>query len=112
MQMRKLLLASIFIISACSHLPDWLGAGNDDVPLPGERISVIDSGINLSPDAQTAAEPVVIGNASVNFDAYKTYEAGNPAAKRYIISAPPVIADGRIFIIDGIGTISAYKLEE
>ena len=104
------MLASAFMLStACSHLPDWLGAGEDDLPLPGERISVIDSSINLVADPALATETITAPDSKINFDSFKTYPVGEPAVDKYVLATSPAIADGKIFIIDGDGNVIAYK---
>lgn len=108
--MKKLLLASLVLLSACSSLPDWLGAGTDDAPLPGERIAVIDSSIKLSPDADTAAETVPVSDAKADLSAYKTYTLGEPASEKHVLINPPLIADGKLFAVDGLGNVMAFKL--
>ena len=110
--MRKLLLASTILLTACSSLPDWLGAGEDDQPLPGERISVIESSVNLIADPDLTAETVASVETSINLESFKTYPVGDAAPDKYVLTNSPLIAEGKLFIVDGSSTVRAYNLAD
>ena len=105
---KTLLITSLSLASACSSLPDWLGSA-DEAPLAGERISVIDSSINLKPDEDLAKEVIVTSDAKIDFTKHQTYNIGEAAVDGYVLANPPVIADGKLFAIDGLGTVRAVS---
>lgn len=101
----------------------------DKIPLPGQRISVLGLGTILQPDPKLAATPVTLPPATVNPDWPEP--GGNPAhamghlalparfaqawqtgigegsSDNTQVMAPPVVAGGRVFAMDGGVQVSA-----
>jgi outer membrane protein assembly factor BamB len=109
--MKKILPVLFVALSACSSLPDWTGAGDDKAPLPGERISVIDSGTNLQPDEKLASDTIPGNDAKISLENPILLDVGEAAPKNFVIANPPVIADEKIFVIDGLGSVNAFKTD-
>ncbi len=132
--MRTLLLiisSSLLItLSGCNYLPDWIGEKEDEKILPGERIALkrraelfepeipaAEGNIQLPPertndawnqplgssagvsDHLTLAQPLQIAASS---------KVGNGSDFNTVIIPAPVTEDGRIFVLDGKGTLSAH----
>jgi outer membrane protein assembly factor BamB len=119
------------LTAGCDSLPDWLGE-REDPPLPGERISVLSLDTSLEPDPRIAdlqvrlpppwrnvAWPQPGGVAS---NAMHHLELGDSLAAAWRISigagssgaqrlgASPVIADGKLFVMDAQTNVAAYDV--
>jgi outer membrane protein assembly factor BamB len=116
-------------LTACSG---WYGA-SEEPPLPGERVSVLLRDSKLSADPNIAGQTITLPAAAVNQD--WPQHGGSPAnrpqhpvgpkepslAWRVDIGestagfgqllARPVIADGKIFVMDAFGSISAFDVQ-
>ena len=99
------------------------------IPLPGQRISVLGLGAALQPDPKLAATPVTLPPAAANPDwpepgGYPAHALGRLAlpctlARAWLtgigagssdntqVMAPPVVAGGRVFAMDGGVQVSA-----
>jgi len=124
------LLFFLVVLSACQALPDWMGASEEDTPLPGERISVLEHTSNLQSDP--AIEKVKIrlpgvqnnnlwpnqNIAPISHPALKklsdksTFDVGSAAEEDYQITSTPVIANGLIYILDADGNVSARNVND
>lgn len=108
---------------------DWLGLNSKKEPLPGERLPVLGIGSELAPDPKLADAPMPLPPARVNPDwpepgGDPTHAMGHPALPGQLaqawrtgigegssdntrIMAPPVVAGGRVFAMDGGVQVSA-----
>jgi outer membrane protein assembly factor BamB len=122
-------LAALIGLAACSSDDTWFG-GSEDPPLPGERVSVMLLDREVNADPSLANLPIQLPPPHVN-DAWPQ-NGGNPthvmnhlAAGDQLglawrtgigegspgegqLLARPVIADGRVFTMDGEATIQAF----
>lgn len=126
-------IALSLIISACSALPDWVGA-DDEVALDGERLSVLKVQPYIRVDRDIADIKVRVPQPEENKRWYKssgyhplTYpnpslpeeieiiekeSIGADGEKGRFLSATPVIVDGKIYTIDGKAMVSAFDLSD
>ena len=126
---RRFALAALIGLAACSSDDSWFGA-SEDPPLPGERVSVMLLEREVNADPSLANLPIQLPPPQVN--AAWPQNGGNPThvmnhlaagdqlglAWRASIGegspgqgqllARPVIAEGRVFTMDGEATIRAF----
>lgn len=126
------LLLGLFLVSGCNHLPDWLGTDEEDLKLPGERISLkraperflsevmgTEARINLpepvtnknwSQPMGTAAGVAdhLALTANIERATSATVGDGNDFSTRLIPS--PVVTEQAVYAMDGEGVISAHQL--
>ncbi|MGH7031107.1 MAG: PQQ-binding-like beta-propeller repeat protein, partial [Stellaceae bacterium] len=118
------LLLVALVLSGCS----WFA--NKKQPLPGERISVLSLDRQLEPDPQLAKIPITLPRPVVNKDwpepggypnhamqhlalpyhltqVWKT-SVGEGSSRYTQVLAQPVVADGRIYAMDGGVRVGAY----
>ena len=128
MTLRSLAL-SLLCLGLLSGCSGWHGGG-EEPPLPGDRISVLLREASLSADPNVADLPVTLPAAVANKAwpqhggspahrprhpagpkkpalAWKA-EIGENAADAGQLLARPVVADGMVFAMDAIGSISAF----
>lgn len=130
---RLLPLAVLLVLGGCESLgiEDWLGEG-EDPPLPGKRISVLAHEQTLNP-AASADEPILLPPPEPNGawpqagglahhamhhmvlpdqlrEAWSR-DIGEGSGKRERLLAQPVVADGRVFVIDAEAVVSAYDTD-
>ncbi|MEO3433653.1 PQQ-binding-like beta-propeller repeat protein [Inquilinus sp. CAU 1745] len=120
---------SALTLSGCG-IGGWFG-GDDDAPLPGTRISVLEFERGVEADPAMANVPVVLPPAEANASwpqagAVPTHAPGHlalsgglePAWSSSIgeggsdtrrILTPPIIVDGRIYALDSTGAVSAME---
>ncbi|WIM13280.1 PQQ-binding-like beta-propeller repeat protein [Enhydrobacter sp.] len=102
-------------------------------PLPGERIAVFNERSEVEPDTDMANVPVVLPAPVVN-DAWPqsggfadyamqhleidaqprivwTADIGAGTTSDRILTTPPVIADGKVFVKDAESTVSAFRAD-
>ena len=102
-------------------------------PLPGERIAVFNERREVEPDSDMANVPVVLPAPVVN-DAWPqsggfadyamqhlqigaqpqiawTADVGAGTTSDRILTTPPVIADGKVFVKDAQSTVSAFRAD-
>jgi len=128
----SLLLASSFILHACSAL----SSGENEAPrLQGERISILDLQTELSPSAKAQNSAINILPAIANEDwpqasgyphhAMQNLSVGDSASlgqiwrssigqgstKEIPLNAKPVVASGKIFAIDGRNKVHAFNAQ-
>ncbi|MGH7048064.1 MAG: PQQ-binding-like beta-propeller repeat protein [Stellaceae bacterium] len=117
-------LCVALMLSGCS----WFGTKKE--PLPGERISVLSLDRQLEPDPQLAKIPISLPRPVVNPDwpepggfpnhamqhlalpyhltqVWKT-SVGEGSSRYTQVLAQPVVADGRVFAMDGGVQVGAY----
>ena len=126
MRLRKTIaLALSLVVAGC----DWFGSNK--TPLPGEREAIARDERDLKPDEGAARISVTLprpyvneswpqsgGYASAAMQHPDTGEAptivwsadvGSGSASNRRLTAPPVIADGKVFVKDAHGYVSAYN---
>lgn len=124
-------ISALLLLSSCNYLPDWAGKGDDKPALPGERIALkrqsklfeaeipaVDSNIQLPPARKNESWKQPLGNAASVSDHLElnqplslaaSNEVGNGTAFDTLIIPAPVVDNGRIFALDGDGTLSAHN---
>jgi outer membrane protein assembly factor BamB len=102
-------------------------------PLPGERVSVFQDRRDLEPDRETAGIQVVLPAPAVNDSwpqsgGYANYamhhlaigdspqivwsaSVGAGSSSDRLLTTPPVVADGRVFVKDAESTVSAFEAD-
>ena len=125
-------MAIALALAGCETIGDWLGPG-EDPPLPGERISVLSLEQALEADPRIADVPVLLPAPYVNAawaqpggypdNALHHLEAADGLALAWSqaagagsssdgrLTAPPIVADGRIFVLDAEGTVHAFDAD-
>ena len=122
-------MAAAFLLAGCETIGDLVSPG-DDPPLPGERISVLSLEQALEADPRIAGTPVVLPAPYVNENwaqpggfpdnvlhhldgaevltrAWRV-SAGAGSGSRGRLTAPPIVADGRIYVLDSRGSVHAF----
>ncbi len=118
-------------LGGCSTVTG-LFEGEKDLPLPGDRISVLLNQRTLSADPKLANKPILLPPPQPNADwpqvgGYPNHAmhhmqapdtlkeawsvdigAGTDDDER--LAAPPVVADGRVYAIDSASVVSAYTI--
>lgn len=130
-------LAAIAALSACSTVGRLNPFGGDDAPsatAPEDgRVSILTFEQALTPDPELQARQIVVpapspsgdwpqpggsadnapinvqGEASLRVDYRHSVGAGSSRRER--LAAPPVVADGRIYVIDADHVVRAFDLE-
>lgn len=120
-------------LSACGALNDlWFGSG-DDAILPGERIPVLPEAGALVAVPELAAIPISLpppqrnldwpvsnrtttqssGHLQLNIPFERIWSsrigAGSSSSRRLL--NPPIVADGRVFVADAVGRVTALDAE-
>lgn len=107
---------------------DWFASKKE--PLPGERISVLQLANRLEPDPELAKIPITLPPAEANRNWSQTggnrahamarpalpdkltqawqHSVGEGSSRYTRVEAQPIIADGRVFAMDGGVQVSAY----
>ena len=124
-----IIAALALLLAGCSD--NAFFGENEEPPLPGKRIPILESGRTITPQEQIAGTPVTVPEAMARGDWPQV--AGNPAhyggnlaffaspaeiwqastakgavdeARRPL--APPVAANGRVFVLDAVLNVRAY----
>ncbi len=122
-------VAATLLVTGCEFLPDWVGSA-EQPPLPGERVSILSLERSLEPDPGIADLEVRLpkpyanknwpqpgGVASHAMHHLKAgaslrqvwkVSAGAGAGDNGRITATPVVADGRIFVLDTRTRLAAF----
>jgi outer membrane protein assembly factor BamB len=125
-------LLALFALAGCGET--WLGGDEEGKPLPGERISVLVLERALEPDPALATETVRLPRPFVNpawpvpggtpAHALHHLDVGDSLAVAWqrrvgegetddnLILSPPVVADGRVFLLDAESTVVALSLAD
>jgi len=125
-------LLALLALAACGDT--WLGGDEEGRPLPGQRVSVLVLERALEPDAALASEAVHLPRPFVNpawpvpggtpAHALHHLDVGEHLAVAWrrsvgagetddnLILSPPVVADGRIFLLDAESTVVAVSLAD
>jgi outer membrane protein assembly factor BamB len=119
------ILLAVLVLSACS----WFEAKKQ--PLPGERIPVLALDTQLAPDPALADAPITLPRPEVNKDwpqaggdpdhlmqhpalpaslvqAWKV-SVGEGSSRYTRVMAPPVVAQGRVYAMDGGASIGGWS---
>ena len=109
------------VLSACA-VPDWLGAGESEPRLPGERYEVMSISSDLRIDESMQSDNIVIppavalhennqGNTALagQLQKQKTIDIGESADDFFRITATPIFAEDMIFVADGKNKVSAFN---
>ncbi len=128
---RRIALIATFALAlgACDTVNDLISP-SDDPPLPGERISVLSLEQQLEADPRIAGLQVVLPAPYVNdswaqpggypdnvlhhLDASEALtqvwraNAGNGSSSDGQLTAPPIVADGRVYVLDAEGGVRAF----
>lgn len=131
---RAVLLVALIApsLAGCDLLPDWLGAPDNETPLPGERISILTLEEQLEPDPDLAntdvrlpppyvnrAWPQPGGNAqnemghlagADRLQLVWSADAGEGDGRDERILSGPVVADDRVYTIDSEMMVSAFDV--
>ena len=124
------LLGVAFSITGCDSLPNWFGEA-EAPPLPGERISILALEKTLEPDENLADVTVRLpapyanenwpqpGGAASNamyhlmadgpLEEVWSRDVGEGGSEYRRIPSQPVVADGRIFVMDSRSRVRAYE---
>lgn len=122
-----LALLGAMSLASCNYLPDWVGTDEEEVALPGERIALkrsselfkaeipmAEGNITLPPEQSNTSWKQSLGNASSVSDHLTLTQPISLAESADIgdafgglLTPSPVIEEGRLFALDGNGTISA-----
>jgi outer membrane protein assembly factor BamB len=116
--------------SAVDTVSGWFSGGGKKSQLRGERISVMTSDESITPDADLKDTKVVLpapyknqawpepggyaANAMYHLDASGplaqvwTADAGTGSSSASRLTAPPVVAKGRIYVLDARATVFAF----
>lgn len=129
----RLLLAACLVasLSACDMIDSVFGESEE--PLPGERVAVFAERSELEADKDMASVPVVLPAPVVNtswpqsggFANYAmhnlaigdspqiiwTADVGAGSTSSRILTAPPVVAEGKVFVKDAQSTVSAFNAD-
>lgn len=119
------LLAALVALGACDS---WLG--EDKKPLPGTRISVLVHSKGIQPDPDLAGHDVLLPAPSINEDwpdagGYANHamhhievgealrlvwsaDVGKGASSENRLTSPPVVANGRLYVMDSQANVSAF----
>jgi len=119
-------------LASCSLLPDWFGE-KEAPPLPGERISILALEQSLEPDEGAADITVRLPSPYVNEnwpqsggtannvmhhltlgdDLQEVWRAdiGEGSDDENRIPSPPIVAEGRVFVMDSESRVRAFDQE-
>ena len=124
--------ALIVALGACERITEYV-EGSQDVPLLGERISVIALQRTLQPDQQIADISVRLPRPYVNEDwpqagGHPTHamhhltlgdtpsqawgvSVGRGAGDLVRLTAAPIVAGNRVFVLDSEGSVAAHRVD-
>ncbi len=127
------IIAAIILLlplTACESMPEWIGGGEESAPLPGERISVLSYKTALAVTNTHENITIKLPNKTVNkewhfqgippaenlslskkLDNNITVNIGEEAEDDLRMTSSPIIAEGKIFILDGAGDIIARNVD-
>lgn len=122
-------LVALLLLSACSHLPDWMtGAPPEVIRAAGERTDVLaaEQGLKSAPAAQEVLVDVPdqanleqwrspneamltahVGLTGVTKEQSATVGEGNNFVRSVV--SPPIVAGGMVFAMDAAGIVSAHS---
>ncbi len=131
----SIIIASIGLmsLSGCNQLPDWLGSEEQKASLPGERIALKRASEQFAVEVPLAEQNVQLPPAKMNDSWNQSFGSVTGISDHLLLSLPftsssegtvgdgddfntliipsPVVENGRIFALDGNGTLSAHDSE-
>lgn len=122
-------LAAVLLLASCSTWDDMF-SGDDNVILPGERISVLQLQKELAPSANMPAIALpdawvnqfwpqaggypshAMGHLALGKDLKKSWSRsiGAGGDRRTPLTAAPVVAENIVFTLDTVGDVAAFDL--
>lgn len=130
------LLFALITLAGCSSLEKLWGGGNNEKPLPGDRVSILEfsDALELSDDTLESADAMIMPPPWKNefwpqFGGYPNHamqnlllsesalrrvwktDIGDGATRELPLTAQPVVVDGEIFTLDTEGQLSAFSIE-
>ncbi|NQU61552.1 MAG: PQQ-binding-like beta-propeller repeat protein [Rhodospirillales bacterium] len=125
-----LVVTLVIPLGGCEAVKGWI-KGEQEPPLPGDRISVLLNQRTLSPDAKLAGVQILLPAPQANADwpqsgGYPNHamhhieipetiseawsvDIGSGSGDDQRLSSPPVVADGRVFVMDSDSVVSAFN---
>lgn len=122
----------VISLASCSLLPDWFGE-KEAPPLPGERISILALEQSLEPDEGAADITVrlpapyvnenwpqsggtannVMHHLTLGDDLLEVWrvDIGEGSDDENRIPSPPIVAEGRVFVMDSESRVRAFDQE-
>lgn len=131
LSVRSVLLGCLVALGGCDSMPEWL-TGPPKKLIPGERIAVMQNERGIEPDQRLASLAVKLPPQIANADwpqpgGYTGEYITHPAANGFVaawrvslgsgnsrqgrVSAPPVVAQGRVYAMDAGDTLNAIEAE-
>ena len=122
-----LALALTLTLSGCSSFDGWFG--EDEVPLPGERIAISNNIDRLEPEGGTIRIPAAVSNSSwaqpggaasnapghlatrSSLSRAWSASAGQGSSSDGKLTAPPIVVSGRIYVLDASAHVSAHSAQ-
>ena len=126
--LRISILAALLPVAACDT---FLGE-SEDAPLPGDRIAVLQRADAIAPDPSLAGAPLdlpepaaldawpqaggtpshTVGHVALDGGPARAWTAslGAGSDDEHQLLASPVVAEGRVYAMDAVGTVSALDL--
>jgi outer membrane protein assembly factor BamB len=134
--MRRLSVPGALLLAAtalfgCQDAKNFLGFGTYKTPLPGQRVSVLQLNQSMVADPALADVKVLLPEPFANPDwpqaggypshamehlalpdnlhAAWTVSVGTGSSSDHLLLSEPVVADGRVFVMDSRSRVSAYE---
>lgn len=117
-------------LAACDTVGSMFGGGKSEPVLPGERLSVMELGNKMEVDPLSADEQIILPQpydnkdwpqpggtpdnamyhlaASGKLDKVWSVDAGSGTSDEGELVASPIVADGRIYVLDTEATVRAF----
>jgi outer membrane protein assembly factor BamB len=125
-----LLVAAVLPLAGCGSLGNIFDWGGTDPSLEGERIPIMTTGADFTADPSLASEQIELPPATTNNDWPQAgssvtnrighlqttgslqpiwqVNAGKGTDWQSILTATPIVADGKIFVLDAMGHVYVY----
>lgn len=129
-----IILPALLLLGACSTVDNWFTSKDDQPPLKGTRISILQLQTQLVPNPAVQQTPVVLPDAWINAfwpqsGGYPTHTMGQLALgkdlkkawsssvgsggdRRDPLITQPVVADGMVFTLDTDGDLTAFNVTD
>ncbi len=118
----------ILVLTGCSWLPDWMGGEEEaEKKMPGTRISVLEDKSVLAVDKDAEKPAISLPQVKVNdffqdagstpaenlalpekFAHIEEDSSGDASPREFRITASPIIAGNKVFVLDGDGVLFAH----
>jgi outer membrane protein assembly factor BamB len=121
--------AALMSLAGCSTIEDFFSSSDSKPKLPGQRLSIMEAESKLEVDESKAAQPIVLPDPVTNtewsqpggnaqnamshlkvggFERSWSSSAGSGSSRASSLLASPIIADGRIYVLDAKSTVRAF----